>query len=172
VKPVSFAFRAMHYGRYFGDADSSILSPLTIGMDYLVRGYSFWTFNPNELHYDANGNAIELDRLYGSKIGVVNFEIRFPLTGPREIAPIKSLHCPQRSALFFDGGIAWSGSQKPEITGHEHLESCSSIQHGLSLRVNIFGYLVMEGYYAIPFQRPEHIGLTKGVFGLVLYPGW
>jgi hypothetical protein len=34
--------------------------------------------------------------------------------------------------------------------------------------MNILGYMVLEAYYAYPFQRPE-----KGAhFGFVLSPGW
>jgi hypothetical protein len=34
--------------------------------------------------------------------------------------------------------------------------------------MNLFGYLVLETYYAYPFQRPE----KGGHFGLQLNPGW
>ncbi|MBA2422910.1 MAG: PD40 domain-containing protein [Chitinophagales bacterium] len=173
VKPLSFAFRAMHYGRYFGAADSSIISPLTVGNDAFVRGYNFYSYNPSEVTYDASGNSIEINNLFGSKLGVVNFEIRFPLTGPREIAPIKSLALPSTISLFFDGGIAWTGSETPKLMWTDNqLERTPIFSTGLSLRVNIFGYLVAEGFYAIPFQRPAHASLTKGVVGLLLYPGW
>jgi hypothetical protein len=54
---------------------------------------------------------------------------------------------------------------------------------GASLRVNILGAFIVEGYYAIPFQRPlrdpfNHSSyadanrISRGVFGLLLYPGW
>ncbi|HUM47352.1 MAG TPA: DPP IV N-terminal domain-containing protein, partial [Chitinophagales bacterium] len=115
LKPVSLAFRALHYGRYFGDADSSILAPLTVGSDVFVRGYNFYSYDPAECHYDENGNCIEINNLYGSKVGVVNFEVRFPLTGPREIAPIKSLALPSTLSFFVDGGLAWSGGEKPSL---------------------------------------------------------
>jgi hypothetical protein len=39
---------------------------------------------------------------------------------------------------------------------------------GISARMNLFGYLVLETYYAYPFQRPE----KGGHFGLQLNPGW
>ncbi len=173
VKPVSFAFRALHYGRYLGDADSSILSPLTIGNDAFVRGYNFYSYDPSEITFDNSGNSIELNNLFGSKVGVFNFEVRFPLTGPREIAPIKSLALPSTISLFFDGGVAWTGNEMPKLNWTDNqLERTPVFSTGLSLRVNIFGYLIAEGFYAIPFQRPEHASLSKGVLGLLLYPGW
>ena len=39
----------------------------------------------------------------------------------------------------------------------------------VSLRVNVFGYFVLEPYYAIPFQRKD---VSLGIFGLTFAPGW
>jgi hypothetical protein len=42
------------------------------------------------------------------------------------------------------------------------------VSAGLSTRLNLLGYAVLEIYYAYPFQRPE-----KGWhFGFNLAPGW
>jgi hypothetical protein len=38
---------------------------------------------------------------------------------------------------------------------------------GLSARFNLFGALIAETYYAIPFQRD-----TGGRFGFQFTPGW
>jgi hypothetical protein len=39
---------------------------------------------------------------------------------------------------------------------------------GISSRFNLFGYMVLEAYYAFPFQRPE-----RGAhFGFQIAPGW
>jgi hypothetical protein len=40
---------------------------------------------------------------------------------------------------------------------------------GISLRVNVFGYLIAEPYLAMPFQRQDVKG---GVFGVNISPGW
>lgn len=42
IKPISIAFRALHYGRYGKNANS--LYPLYLGNEYLVRGYNFNAF--------------------------------------------------------------------------------------------------------------------------------
>ncbi|HEX2716369.1 MAG TPA: hypothetical protein VHM67_01750, partial [Gemmatimonadaceae bacterium] len=39
---------------------------------------------------------------------------------------------------------------------------------GVSTRINLFGYLIGEIYYAYPFQRPD----KGGHFGFQLAPGW
>jgi len=42
------------------------------------------------------------------------------------------------------------------------------VSSGVSARVNILGYLILETYFAYPYQRPE-----KGWhFGFQLQPGW
>ncbi|MCK4698680.1 MAG: hypothetical protein KAT38_00020, partial [Bacteroidales bacterium] len=40
---------------------------------------------------------------------------------------------------------------------------------GASLRVNIFGAIILEPYYAFPFRDD---GIQKGVLGLNFIPGW
>ena len=42
------------------------------------------------------------------------------------------------------------------------------VSAGISARINLFGYAVLETYYAKPFQRPDH----KPLFGFQLAPGW
>ncbi|HYV92294.1 MAG TPA: hypothetical protein VE978_10940, partial [Chitinophagales bacterium] len=190
VKPVSFAARVIHYGRYFGDAnDPNTISPLTVGADFFVRGYNTYSFDYSEVPANADGSTPEIDRLYGSKIGVLNMEVRLPVTGPREIAPIKSLAFPSTLQFFFDGGMAWSNAT-PSLkftTDYDELTTNPTripvFSAGASLRVNILGAFVLEGYYAIPFQRPlrdpfnnsssaKANRISNGVFGLLLYPGW
>jgi hypothetical protein len=189
VKPVSFAGRVAHYGRYFGQANDSLaIAPLTVGVDYLIRGYNYYSIDYAESP-TVGSSSPTIDRLFGSKYTIINFEVRFPLSGPREIAPIKSLALPSTLQLFFDGGVTW-GSVGPTMEWTTDYETLAfSPKHypmfsaGASIRVNILGALVLEGYYAIPFQRPLHDPfnhqaiveanrLSNGVFGLLLYPGW
>jgi hypothetical protein len=42
------------------------------------------------------------------------------------------------------------------------------VSAGMSTRVNLFGAIVMELFYAYPFQRPD----KGGHLGLQLVPGW
>ncbi len=43
------------------------------------------------------------------------------------------------------------------------------VSTGASLRINLFGYLVLEPYYAFPLQNG---GFRNGQFGLNFVPGW
>ena len=55
-------------------------------------------------------------------------------------------------AFFADGGVAWTGSERPSFFGGSR-EPISST--GVSLRVSMFGYAVAQIDYAYPLQRPE-----------------
>ncbi|WP_207423379.1 DPP IV N-terminal domain-containing protein [Desertivirga brevis] len=61
------------------------------------------------------------------------------------------------------------GQPSPINSGTTIYERIPAMSAGVSLRVNVFGYFVLEPYLAYPFQRKD----TKGpVFGLAFAPGW
>lgn len=160
-KPIGLAFRAMHYGRYGNDANA--LFPIYIGNPWYVRGY-----NSSNTERALVENGQSFDQLVGSKIGIANFEIRIPFTGPERLALIKSGFLFSDLNFFVDGGIAWSNSQQfnPDpLSGIVKAEPIFSV--GASLRVNLFGAIIIEPFYAIPL-----LDNATGVFGLNFLPGW
>lgn len=165
--PVTFAFRGMHYGRYFNDAEDPRLFPLYVGYDYLVRGYNYSTFTAEE----CNGpDCPELNRLIGSKMAIGNFEVRLPLLGHERLSLIRSRVLPVDFNLFADAGVAWTDNESPVWEFNtDSTERIPVFSTGASLRINLFGYIVGEVYYALPFQRPVR---DTGVFGISLSPGW
>lgn len=172
-KPVCFAFRALSYNR-FENAVNSIY-PLYIGDWGLVRGYNSFTSS----NYVLDNNDFYIDQLYGSKILLGNFEIRFPFSGLKRLSLINSRYFVSDLSAFFDIGTAFdefshftkgepiflvdqNGNgyyiyKKPKIAKSA----------GISLRVNLFGALIVEPYLAYPFEKN-----TKIVFGLNLTPGF
>jgi hypothetical protein len=82
-KPIGFAARVMHYGRYGQDAAQ--LFPIYVGNPWYVRG-----FNSNSVEGTLIQNGQSFEQLIGSRIAVGNFEIRIPFTGPERLALIKS----------------------------------------------------------------------------------
>ena len=169
VKPLSFAFRGIHYARYEGffniSGESPELNeiPLYIIQPYFVRGYS--SFSTSELN---NRFGLNLEQLLGSKILLGNFEIRLPFTGPRQLSLIPSRFLFSDLALFLDGGIAFDTyDQLGETPSEGSLEPELVMSTGVSLRVNLFGALIIEPFYAIPLKEN-----TKGVFGFNFVPGW
>lgn len=179
IKPISLAARAYTYMRVGSGEDK--LYPLYVGYPFLIRGYESASF------YNNNGNlnsGYNLNQLMGSRIAVLNLEARLPFTGPEKLAAIKSGLLFSDLNIFFDMGLAWSGGDKiafkkdPDIIGQitnpdgstvNVYERVPAMSAGVSLRVNIFGYFVLEPYYAVPFNRKD---LKFGTFGLNFAPGW
>ncbi|HFE52152.1 MAG TPA: peptidase S9, partial [Bacteroidetes bacterium] len=170
-RPITFAFRFLHYGRYGRDAESDMLSPLFLGYETFVRGYSSGSFSYSECSVDPkNPQACpEFDRLVGSRLAVVNAEFRIPLFGNENFGLVNFPYLPTELSLFLDGGVAWSHGAPPTFKfARRSRERIPVFSTGVSARVNVMGYAVVELYYAYPFQRPE-----KGwTFGFQVAPGW
>jgi outer membrane protein assembly factor BamA len=172
VRPVTVAVRGLHYGRYGADAErSDWLQSLFLGYGSLVRGYSAESFSAAECT-PVSGNASacpEFDRLIGSRIAVASAELRIPLFGPRPLALIPASFLPIEVSPFVDAGVAWSRNEAPILQfSQSSAARVPVVSTGLSARMNLFGAMVLEIYYAYPFQRP-----AKGAhFGFQLQPGW
>ena len=173
LKPVSFAARAMSYLRFENKVNS--VYPIYIGQMGLVRGFDLYGFGSNP--YLENKSYI--DDMLGSKLFLTNFEIRFPFTGIERLSLIKSKYFFSDLALFFDAGVAFDefshfkdgepiivkGSNgKPEQI---FIKPKIVKSVGISLRINLFGALVIEPYYAYPIEKN-----SRFVFGLNLMPGF
>ena len=174
VQPLTFAFRGMYYGRFGPDAeDPQRMSPIYLGQETLIRGYDANNFTPAECTPINSGRTTtgcaEVDRLLGSRIAVTNFEMHFPLFGVRQFGLINFPFLPTDFGPFFDAGVAWSKNEPADFTFNRSTPRRVPVfSTGLSARMNILGYMILEAYYAYPFQRPE-----KGPhFGFVLSPGW
>jgi Tol biopolymer transport system component len=171
ARPVTFAIRGLHFGRYGSDAESNDLTPLFAGDATIVRGYSAETFDPAECTVSpANPRACpEFDRLVGSRLLAAGVELRLPLLGTDQLGLIRTPLFPVDIAGFVDGAVAWSRGESPTLefstTSTERIPVFSA---GVSARANLFGYAVLEFYYARPFQRPD----KDWVFGFQLVPGW
>lgn len=183
VKPVTFAARLYSYSRFGRDQDR--LYPLFVGYNYLIRGYEANSFYKKGT---AVKDGFDINQLVGSRIAVANFEIRLPFTGPKRLSVIESKFAFTDLNAFFDFGLAYnknsivSFNSQPRNLGTVPaptpdnpngtvtvFERVPALSAGVSLRVNVFGYFVLEPYFAVPFQRKDVKG---GVFGLVFAPGW
>lgn len=176
-RPVTIAARAYTYMRAGRDEDA--LYPLFLGYPHLIRGYESASFR-------NNASAFNFNSMMGTRIAVFNFEVRLPFTGPERLAAIRSNMLFSDLNLFFDAGLAWNSDSKvafrstPRLLGQRDnpldptqpidvYERIPALSAGVSLRVNLFGALILEPYYAFPFQRTD---LEFGTFGLNFAPGW
>jgi hypothetical protein len=178
MRPLTLAFRGMHYGRYGKDADGvdaegrRLLSQINVGYEPLIRGYARESFENAEctaVNPSTTTGCPAFERLFGSRIAIANFELRIPLLGVSELGLINFPLLPLEVSPFFDAGLAWSDEDEPTLEFSRRTdERVPVFSTGLSARANILGYVILETYYAYPFQRPD-----KGWhWGFNLWPGW
>lgn len=169
MRPLTLAFRALHTGRYFQGPEGKDLSPNFIGYGTLVRGYNPASFEPGECEVSRQGACPTFDRLVGSRMGVANLELRLPVLGAEQLSLFRSNTIPTTLSAFVDGGVAWSAGEPPTLKWATDTDKRVPVfSSGLSVRVNVLGYLVAELYYAVPFQRPE----KSGYVGFQISPGF
>ena len=164
-RPITVAFRALHYGRYGADAEDPRLVPLYAGYPDLVHGYGFGTFTSADCVLLPNGTTQcgVFQSLEGSRIFVGNIEVRAPLYGLFK-GDIQYGRIPVEIAGFFDAGVTWSSNTRPSFLGgtQDLLRS-----YGGAARVNVFGFLVLEVAASHPLDRLDsrwywQVGLRQG----------
>ena len=76
---------------------------------------------------------------------------------------------PTELFAFADGGFAWNDNDELDYRFvRSDSEKVPVFSTGVGARVNILGFMILEIYYAQPFQRPN-----KGShWGFSLAPGW
>jgi outer membrane protein assembly factor BamA len=146
-QPFTFAFRGLYYGRYGRDAESGRLPTMFLGYPGLVRGYDQGSFQAGECGIQADGSCPVFDQLIGSRVGVVNAELRFPLWGAFGgqgfYGPL-----PVELALFGDAGIAMGRTEGFSGVNENWVRSV-----GVAARVNVLGFAVAEINYVKPLDR-------------------
>ena len=195
VAPVTFAGRLYMYGRFGGNVDAnSSIYPLYLGYPFYIRGYESQTFYSGS--NKARTNNFTINDLSGQRLAMANFEIRLPFTGPEKLSAIKSKIFFSELNFFCDAGLAWSQGDKIEFKTNPTLlksvqatdgngvpetdgtgnpifvntySKVPAFSTGVSLRVNLFGYFILEPYLAWPINRTD---IGKPVFGLGFTPGW
>src|SRR5436190_1488269 len=170
-KPLTVAVRGILMGRYGRDADRF---PIFLGNTELIRGYTSGSFRNHECVVHASSSmqtqCAELDQLIGSKIAVVNAELRFPLARNLVLGILPIGLPPIEGAIFYDAGVAWydasnlkwsrTAAQSPLLV-RQPLRS-----YGGSIRANIFGMMIMRFDYAKPLDR----GFKKGFWTVSIGP--
>ncbi|HEX6589379.1 MAG TPA: basic secretory protein-like protein [Longimicrobiales bacterium] len=180
------------------ESDTRVRDGLFLGYEWLIRGYARESFEiEEECPLTGGASAFDqcpaLHRLYGSRIALANLEARLPLLGVEEFGLLNFPYLPTELVLFADAGFAWCGDDPASVpNGESSVVRCGPgpngepaedtdltfrrdsgervpvFSVGASTRLNILGYIILEIYYAYPFQRPD-----KGWhFGFNLAPGW
>ena len=164
LSPVTLAFRGLGYLRFENDINS--VYPLFVGNMGFVRGYDF--------AFSSGFNDIlknkDIGQFLGSKIAVASFEIRLPFTGPGQLAVISTNALFTDLNFFIDAGVAFdefSHFSDGESINGQLLKPELAMSAGVSVRINLFGALILEPYWAKPLTKGGKIS-----FGLNFIPGW
>jgi outer membrane protein assembly factor BamA len=186
AKPFTFALQALHVGNYgagsfdrqFGIGNEYIGYPYSQGF---VRGYNVreidtgrrgGTCTPVEGNDPDVSPCAETERLFGTRALTTRAEIRVPFLGPDRIALVPFKYLPTTLSVFADAGITWDGDAPPifnEFARGPSAETTIPVTSaGAAARFNVLGRLVLEMYYARPFQRTD----TTWEWGLRISPGW
>lgn len=166
LKPVTLAVRGMHHARYGQGANQ--FSPILIGNMGFVHGFYY-----TQLDRIAQDYNLTFDHLSGQKFLMGNFEVRLPFTGPERLAVIKSGYLMSELSAFVDVGVAYDRFDQISFTKvsppdiNDLTFKRGVVTTGLAARINLFGAIIVEPYYAIPLLKG-----AKGAFGLNLVPGW
>jgi hypothetical protein len=150
VRPYTLALRGLYYGRYGGGAEDPRLPIMFLGYPGLVRGYDSGSFQAGECGAQIDGSCPAFDRLIGSRVAVVNAELRFPLWGAfggsNFYGPL-----PVELGVFSDAGIAWGSRSSTRFTDGDRRPVTSV---GATMRINVLGFAVAEINYVRPLDRP------------------
>ncbi|TVP57984.1 MAG: peptidase S9 [Gemmatimonadales bacterium] len=175
---LTIAVRGLHLGRYGSDVDDrsseGVLRPYFLGWQSLVRGYAAHSFEQQECQMQSmlpeqSGTCPVFDRLQGNRIGVLNLEARIPLIGTDRYGLLDFGFIPTEISFFNDIGLAWDSTREPTLEfSRTSAERIPVMSTGVSARFNVLGAIIMELYYAYPWQRPG----KGGHWGFQMMPGW
>jgi Tol biopolymer transport system component len=180
LKPLTLAVRGLHVGNYGAEeSENSLFTREYLGYANsigFIRGYSFSSFDDlAECTPTTQGICAEQDRLLGTRMATASVELRVPLFGTESFGLINFPYLPTEVSFFVDGGVAWTAEEAPEIQpvaqwfkSTRSAERIPVFSTGVTTRVNLFGYTVLEIFYAKPFQRP----IKGNHFGFQIVPGW
>jgi len=173
-KNLTVAVRGLHFGRYGYDESlttNEFLRPLFLGYETLIRGYSWESLDASECGTATpTGGCPVLDRLFGQRLAVANLELRVPFIGTEQLGLINLPYIPMELLAFTDVGVAWDKENPVDDwsfvrTSNQRVPLWST---GVGARFNILGFMILEAYYAYPWQRPD----KGGHWGFNLAPGW
>ncbi len=168
LSPLTVAFRGLYVGRHFINTPSYYLNPYSISYPWYMHGYDdSKIFNDMPVQ---KANFI-MSQLYGNRMAVANLELRMPLVGPSRLGLIKSRYFYTELTGFLDAGMTWNDGDYFSLNYYDlnPRNRVPLLSTGVSLRINVMGFIVIEPYYAIPVLGD---GLGKGYFGVNFLPGW
>src|SRR5439155_12769384 len=159
ARPFTLAVRGVFFGRFGRDAG---LFPQFLGTTELIRGYTAGSLFNNECVTEptittGQTGCPQFDQLIGSRLAVVNAELRFPLTRSLVLGFLPVGLPPIEGALFYDAGLAWDSKSKLVWTrssgdNPETVRAPLRSWGGWS-RLNFLGFVVLRFAEGKPLSR-------------------
>jgi WD40 repeat protein len=148
--------------------------PKYIARPDFVRGYdrnsSFYLTCPI---VGANASNCSAVQLLGSRVAVLNAELRFPLIRRFELGLLPIGLPPVDGLFFYDVGAAWSKDQSLYMSRPANYDVTKQRyplrSYGAGLRLNLFNYAIVRWDYAIPVDQQ---GKRKGFWTWSLWPSF
>jgi WD40 repeat protein len=128
-----------------------------IGYPEILRGYDRESYPVTA----TNCQSYRCLPLFGSRVAVMNAELRFPLVRRLDFGVVPISLPPIEGMTFFDAGIAWFGGQDVRLRGDSgNLRDPSLTRsllrsYGFGVRVNLYGLALLRWDYAIPLDGPN-----------------
>jgi Tol biopolymer transport system component len=159
--PFVLATRSMFFGRFGRDDDRFRVS---ISNPDFLRGYTFGSLRDHECQTDDAGTftgCAALDQVIGTRFGVFNAELRFPLFRTLALGFLPVWFPPVEGAIFFDAGLAWEDGTRL-VWSREPTENPALVRQpltswGFSGRVNVLGFAVFRFDYTKPLTRASGV---------------
>lgn len=155
--PVTLATRAMLFGRFGRNTDQF---RYFVGSPDFMRGYTAGSFRRNECLSERPEAQIlcdDLNQLIGSRIALVNAELRFPLIQQLNLSVLPIGFPPIEGAIFLDIGMAWNAGNSIVWRRAEGDDKNTVRQPlkawGMSIRANMGGFLILRVEYTQPLDR-------------------
>jgi outer membrane protein assembly factor BamA len=159
VRPLTVAARVEHIGRYGSGASDPRLTPLLVGLQTMVRGYDLRNFAVDACGRTATACSV-IDELAGSRMALMNVELRMPLLGFLTGDLDYGRQVPIELIAFADGGALWT--KHDDVTNRAQFRSI-----GAGGRAAVISTM-KPPILARPFDRTAR-GWTVG---FLLRPGW
>jgi Tol biopolymer transport system component len=159
IGPFTLATRAMFYGRFGRDEEQFRVS---ITSTELIRGYTSGSLQEHECLTDFTGQLTgcgALDQMIGTRFGVFNAELRFPLFRALGLGFLPIWLPPVEGAVFFDAGIAWEEGSRL-VWERRPIDNPAQVRQpltawGFSIRANLLGFAIFRFDYTNPLDRPD-----------------
>lgn len=170
LKPFTLAGRFYYEGRLNPRNLESLnrIYPLYLGYPWYIHGL-------DRNMFIGSWNQVGENNLSGEQMAVANVELRLPFTGHKKLALIPFNYVASDLNFFFDSGVTWSTKRAPITEGGPQGDAKLTrnqpvMSLGVSLRMNVLGYLIIEPYVAYPYREKQWQGQVSGINFMIA--GW